>query len=227
MKEHIQGSYREDVEKASNDMDKIFNNPNNSKLNDISMLDKCIEVLPKTDGKRIIFKFIEELPADMQKVRMEDIINTFWKKYINKYDFNKLSDAREIEDLIKPEILKENQDFAKQIFKSVLEPGELPLLNNAENVQELDKIIQEAEANGADYSQIYEGMKEIINCEAIKGNINSIEMFYSELEQIREEDKSSAISIFLIYASDELKEKNIEKILKHILIEKNISKRMI
>ena len=61
MKEHIQGSYREDVEKASNDMDKIFNNPNNSKLNDISMLDKCIEVLPKTDGKRIIFKLVIKL----------------------------------------------------------------------------------------------------------------------------------------------------------------------
>ena len=70
-----------------------------------------------------------------------------------------------------------------------------------------EKTVQDAKENGANYSLIYNGMVEIINDEAKKGNINSIEMLYSELEQIHEKDKSSAISNFFLYASDELKEK--------------------
>ena len=217
----------EDFDKVLEDIDKILKNPekynfhvglafmqlfekqleNHTELDIMLMLEKSVNIIPKGEIKNVIISVIKDMPADIQEEKMGDIINTFWQEHINKYDYCKLKDARKIVQLIQPVVLKNNPNFIKQIFGYILTQGELPFLKYVKDAQEFEKTVQDAKENGANYSLIYNGMVEIINDEAKKGNINSIEMLYSELEQIHEKDKSSAISNFFLYASDELKEK--------------------
>ena len=133
---------------------------------------------------------------------------------------DKISDARAIIKLINPEVLEKNPECINQIFETVLEKGELPFLKNAENAEELKEIILEAKENGANDNSIEYGIKEIIIDNLNNNNSKSIEMLYMQLEYLEYSDRKGAISTFFIYAKDELKEKNIEEILKQLLIEK-------
>lgn len=198
---------------------------NHTELDITSMLEKSINFIPEWERKDVILSVVENMPADVQISNIENILNVFWKDHINKWEHDKLADARTVGNLIKPEVLENNPEFIQQIFKSILTSGELPFLNNAENVQEFEKIIQEAKEDGADYYQSHTGMEEIIRYEARKGNINSIEMFYKQLEYLKDSDRKYSVTTFFIYANDKLKEQNIEEILKHMLIEKKYFKK--
>ena len=188
----------------------------------VSLIKQSIGFIPKYNLKDVLYNTVRNMPIEMQKNNLKNFVKTFWNGQINEYEFFRISDAREFFKQINPEIIKDNPQFINQIFESILEPGEIVFLKQAETVEEFNQIIQTAKENGCKYSIITDGMKEILKDEAKKGNRNSIDMLYSTLDEY---GKVSVISTFFIYAKDEFKEQNIEEILRHILIEKRYFKK--
>ena len=193
-----------------------INNKDNQ-LDVISMLEKSISILPICEREYVVMDFIKEMPAEMQTEKIEKIVNGICEEY----GYNNLSFAIKLSKMLKPEVLEKNPNFVEKLYENILPTGETPFLRLPKNAEEFEIIISEAKSKNAEDFQIRNGMEEIVKREASAGNPNAIEMFYTQVENLDKDYRDRSVSTFFIYASDDLKEQNVETILRHILVEED------
>lgn len=182
------------------------------------MLDMSLNLLTNENRKNnMIEYFWRDMPDEM---RLENINN--FVAVSSKYRSIDLPFVYEIMSKFDNCDMEINPNLAEEIFGEYFPQSDIPFLRMPKNKAELESSIKDAQNKGGEDKDIKNAIGVIVQKESAKGNHGSIEILYEQLEFLKEEyDRSHAMTVFFIYADKTLVQENAEKILRHVLIEKN------
>ena len=188
-----------------------YNMDENAKVEKFVMLDSVLKMFSDEYMQQdILGSFWNLIPDDKKMENIQGFIETRSKYKTIDFGFA----YRFIEES------EENPEFLERAFGNYLSPGLILFLKKPKTDVELRQIISEAKEVGTDGRELLSAIEMVTNDEASKGNPESAEMLYTQLEHINSNLwKGNAISTFFIYASNELKIQKTEEILRHTLIE--------
>ncbi|MBQ7410062.1 MAG: hypothetical protein IJW20_01605 [Clostridia bacterium] len=181
-----------------------------------SLLEMALESVTEANREYMLEYSWDAVPNELRMKHIQGYIDL-----CSKYRTIDLEYAyKKVLEIGKEEIEK-NPDLAEELFGEYLPQEIFPIFKMPKDKKGLEEVIEELKNRNVDDDVIEHGINLIVKNEAKEGNLESIEMLYSQLDYLKEDyKKSSAISGFFIYTPKEFQKEYLTQILRYTLLEK-------